>query len=140
MMRLSQLAKIISLSLLSFSVLGCQPKHSSYLYLLRHPDFLQEQMANCQTTQSSVCETVKKAADDYLAMNNQREENPEAFGLKILDAQRDLVDKKTALDAVKQNLSDPAEQKKLPVLQEAYDAELLTVNAMLAIVASTSPE
>lgn len=114
-----QFDRFLMLSVLLITLLGCK-QNSTYLYFFRHPDVLQAELANCLKNDSPECKTVKRAANDFVVLNNQRQDNPEQFGLKILLAQEALA--------------------KLHNNQEAYKAQQEQIDAMLAVVATTSPE
>lgn len=144
MMRINQILKWLVLFFGVFLLLGCKPK-SAYLSLIQHPEELQSQLADCQGNNTSdVCKVIKRAAQDLVIFNNQRQDNPEKFGLRILQAQQTLVNTHENLLLAERELSahsdDAALAKKVSALKDDYNNQLEQVNAMLEIVATTSPE
>jgi hypothetical protein len=144
MIRLNQFLKISLMFSGLFLLLGCKHQ-SSYLYLIQHPETLQSELAKCRNTDSAdTCKIAKRAAQDLVIFNNQRQDNPEKFGLKILQAQQTLAKTHDNLTLAQNDLlthaNDAAVQKKVVSLKDDYNNQLEQVNAMLAIVATTSPE
>lgn len=66
---------------------GCQ-QTLSYDYLMQHPAILQKEYVSCQVEASAQCDQVVHAAEDFRALVQQRGDNPELFGLRIMQAQQ----------------------------------------------------
>lgn len=98
---------------------GCQQNHSID-YLLEHPDVLKTELSHCENRHdvSIACENAKKADETFFALVNHRIENPEKFGLQIMQAEQQMV----TLKNNKQNFQNQAHQ----------------VRVLLAVVAATS--
>lgn len=144
MMQLIQFLKITLMFSGLFLLLGCKHQ-STYLYLIQHPEALQTELSKCHENDSAdTCKIVKRAAQDLVIFNNQRQDNPEKFGLKILQAQETLAKTHQNLMLAQNDLlthaNDAAAQKKVASLKDDYNNQLEQVDAMLAIVATTSPE
>lgn len=121
-MPMKLMLKMICYSVVLFAFFGCNQQPMNYVELMKHPAELKEEAANCQMNAGPHCAEVKRAAQDYYTLNNERQDNPEAFGLKILLAQQALAKTKAKGD------------------QKEYESQLEQVNAMLAVVSATSPE
>ena len=66
---------------------GCQ-QTLSYDYLMQHPAALQKEYTNCRGEATAHCEQVVRAAEDFRSLVQQRSDNPELFGLQIMQAQQ----------------------------------------------------
>ncbi|MCD6039554.1 MAG: hypothetical protein K0S27_954 [Gammaproteobacteria bacterium] len=66
---------------------GCKPV-LDYSYLMQHPDVLHKEYVRCRGQSSMQCEGVVRAAEDFRMLVQQRSENPELFGLEIMQAQQ----------------------------------------------------
>lgn len=113
--------KFLNIIFLVILLSGCEQKPYSYVYLLQHPAILEKELSACQIMNTAGCDEVQRAARDYSNMMAELQEDPEAFGQKILQAQTELAKKQKAL---------PAE----------YAAQLEKVQAMLAIAALSGPD
>lgn len=124
---------------------SCQPENKSYDYFMQHPDVVQSTLSECESQNSEVCDTARRAERDFQALTNDRDMNPEKFGEKILLAENDLAQKKLDLQHAKAELNkSPANadlKKTIDTLTESYRAQLENVNTLLAVVsASGSPQ
>jgi hypothetical protein len=118
-----QLNHFLKILIVTFSFLvfaGCKQEPLTYIELMQHPDVLHERYMSCQGVDSPECQLVKHAAQDFLALSTQGQENPELFGQNLIEAQEQLA----------------AMQPQQP----GYQALNEKINAMLAVVALTSPE
>jgi hypothetical protein len=99
-----------------------------YAYLTSHPAALQDAVNQCKMTDFAGmdCATVRRAANDFSELMNEEEQNPVAFGKKILEAQTQLVD-----------LQNKAQS---PTTEQARQQQQEKIDAMLAVVSTHSPE
>ena len=117
---MNSILKVILILTASSLFLGCQQKPQTYVDLIKNPELLQDKVAACHLNDTADCKMVLRAAQDYSVMNTERQENPELFGQKILQAQQELA--------------------RVIAAKGDVDAQREHVNAMLAVVSSTSPE
>lgn len=86
--------KKIFVTLLSMLVLsGCQ-KPLTYGELMQRPELLQKEYEDCRGQTSTQCDEVVRAAEDFRLLVQQREEDPEAFGYRIIQAEQNGDEKK----------------------------------------------
>lgn len=112
------------------SLAGCS--HAlTYDYLMLHPDLLQKKYAACEINFSVDCEMIRQAATDYTQMLREREYDPTAFGLKIMQAQQRLVD----LRLTRKQAELSGDKKILEMTDEAYAAEYQKIQEFYTIVA-----
>lgn len=119
----------------AFLLTGC---HRDYTYIdwMKHPKALQKAILQCQRNERPECVDVFKAAEDFLALIHQRSNDPEAFGLMLLQAEQ----KAAALE------NEIKEDQQKGALQEAVEKNqtLMKVKDQikigLAVVAMTSEE
>lgn len=121
----------ISLVLL-VSLMGCEPT-LTYDYLMLHPDVLQEKYAACEESyQAAECDMVMQAANAYSTMLKEREYDPVEFGLKVMQAQEQLVE----LANMKEQANASGDQKIIKMANEAYAAEYQKIREFYAVIAS----
>jgi hypothetical protein len=104
---------------LIFFLAGCENQPLTYHYLMRHPAFLEKEMSHCQIeiAESSRCQAVKQAANDFDLLVTERETNPEQFGEKIMRAEEQLANQ--------------------PSKSEAYQSQFDHLQILLAVLAFT---
>lgn len=56
---------------------------------MRHPNTLQKAYSQCRGQNSTYCETVVRAAEDFRVLVQQRADNPQLFAQQIMQAQRE---------------------------------------------------
>jgi len=78
----------MSLILLSVVLLSSCRQTLSYDYLMQHPAVLQKEYTRCRGEATAQCDQVVRAAEDFRALIQQRSDNPELFGLQIMQAQQ----------------------------------------------------
>lgn len=115
-----------------FLLSGCQ-KDVSYTYFMQHPKALQQSIEACQNNTFSYCDDVDRAERDFNALVTERLEDPELFGLKIMQAQQLLVNLQLIYQQVEK--SDPATWK---AAEQAYRAQEDKVKILYAVVVGTS--
>ena len=126
---MKSMLKLIFTGLLVSLLAGCQSRELSYDYLMLHPDVLKQQIEQCQSSpakssdESHRCEIVMSAGQRFVAILNEQENDPEAFGTKIMNAQ---------LDATKAQLADESAHQALLKLQQDHASEADLVKANLA--------
>jgi hypothetical protein len=114
-----------------FSLSGCQQKPPNYEEMMTHPDLLANAMASCRVInfKGENCDQVQRAQSDFSGLIATRGSNPQAFGWIVLNAETNL--------AVFEKLYH--DKKTLPT-KRAYDAQLLKVNVLLAVLNATSTD
>jgi len=137
---------------LSFFLNGCQDKKPTYLYLMLHPQYLQREYNHCVEEVADPalpCETILHAQADFTNLINQREQEPEGFGARILQAQENSISLKRKFEATLQayhtlGSSKPstADLAKMRVIldqaQAEYEKSKEIVKILLAVIAATS--
>lgn len=117
-----------------------------------HPDSLQQAYNKCvqQVVASSLpCEMIMRAQADFTELTNQREQDPERFGARVLQEQENSIYLKSKLDAAWQaykivGASKPTlENLKIMRLaldkaESEYQASAEQVKILLAVIAATS--
>ena len=63
----------------------------SYDYLMTHPLVLKKMMLQCDESDLPECTDVKRAAQDFSELVNERQDDPQQFGMKIMAAQQELA-------------------------------------------------
>lgn len=77
-------------TIIIFFLSGCQ-EEKSYSYFLKNPKELQSAYDQCEKEEKPTCQAVQRAMRDYLVLLNSQNQDPEAFGQKILKTQQNLV-------------------------------------------------
>lgn len=108
--------------MLSLLLLGCD-KNKNESYYLTHPLITLKKYKQCQLTQEAYCEKVEKAYTVLSPLIAMAEQQPQRFGLDIMEAQQDLVHAQGRYDV------EPTEKNHLKRLQQAE----LRVAMLLAI-------
>lgn len=131
---------------------GCWQQRPSYSYLMLHPAYLQQQYNHCvgQVVDPSLpCETILRAQADFTALTNEREQDPERFGARIMQEQENVAYFKAQFDAAWRAYRQVGASK--PSLEELknsrmeldkrkadYLARTKTVEVLLSVIAATS--
>lgn len=104
---------------------GCEKPTFSYDYLMQHPNVLQDEYQTCEQTKSTDqrCKIVKQATDDFLQLANERNQEPEVFGLKIMQVQIKI-----------------AELSQKPESKIEYEKQNQKLASLYAVIAMTSRE
>lgn len=115
---------------------GCAQSYN-YDYLVRHPATLKSELDKCQNSSGSrdanYCAMVNKAAATLMEQLTQQQEEPEAFGQKIIDAE-------TALANLNKEMSQTTDPKHLAALKQAYAAKQNELEILLAVMSMSTPE
>ncbi len=125
-----------------FSVLwlsGCY--HAiTYEYLMSHPKRLEAEANRCQVqqAQSSICDVVQHAAEDFTMLANKRIANPDIFGQEIMQAELQLANALQELNQLKHDTGH-ADMQKLALAEQVYQTQRQKVETLLAVVVATSP-
>jgi len=80
---------------------------------MQHPLVLKQMILRCDESDLPECTDVKRAAQDFSQLINERQEDPEKFGMKIMAAQQELANLKLQR-ATSQALTE--QQQKINVL------------------------
>lgn len=147
--------KYVSALLLMFFLSGCDQK-ITYSYLMRHPDFLQDENLRCGVSEmmtpdeAAYCQLVERATTDFMKMANTQQTQPEKFGLLVMSTETDLVNAKIAIGKAKQAIRaakdnvDEVElrlaETQLEQAQKTYAEKQEDLRVLFAILKSHSPE
>lgn len=128
---------LLSMTLLLFA---CHEETSSYDYFMQHPDAVEKVLADCEANTSEDCETARRAEQDFLALTNDRDQDPQKFGEKIILAENDLVAKKISLNqlqaTLKKNPDNNSLAEQVNNAKAAFLAQDAIVKTLLAVVAA----
>jgi hypothetical protein len=131
---------------------GCGEKKPTYSYLMLHPEELQRTYNQCvqQVVPPSLpCEMVMQAQAEFTDLMNQREQDPERFGARLLQEQENSIYLKSKVDAAWKayqivGASKPTLEN-LKVMRLAvdkaeaqYQASAEQVRILLTVIAATS--
>jgi septal ring factor EnvC (AmiA/AmiB activator) len=133
-----KIIKTITLLALSFSAISCNAGPLSYVELMRKPEVLHQEFANCQGVETARCDLVRQAAQEYEVLNTERQNNPELFGQRILLAQEEAAKLNAQLRQAQKD--QQANDQNMRKMQANYAALNQKIAVMLAIVSATSPE
>lgn len=147
--------KIFFLLMLVPMLTACNEKRN-YAYLMRHPMYLHEEnmrcdrMVNRTSAELAACNEVKRASADFMAIVNDQQINPEGFGKRVMQAERDCVDAKNKMQAARRALQLQKNQTSAAdgsALEKQYlDARMVykvkrnNVQQLLAAIGTHSPE
>lgn len=111
------------------SLFGCKAE-VTYDYLMSHPELLRKQYASCELNQTMDCQRVRQAASDFTSLLKEREYDPAAFGIKIMQAQERLA----GLTLTREKAKKANDAKILQMTNEAYAAEYQKIQEFYAVV------
>lgn len=132
-----RLLKITVMTLATFALFACK-QEMTYQELLRNPSVLQEKITQCENQKTAECDEVNRAGKDFFTLNTEFQQNPELFGQKVLSAQQERAKNQAALQVAEQDAKSNPQQVK--TLRDNLQDQTNQINAMLAVVATTSPE
>lgn len=121
------------MTLMGFFLLGCH-KEINYISLMQHPNELKTVLRECQLATYSYCDDANRAAKDFTLLINERAEDPELFGQKIMHAQQELA-------LLSQNYLQAQQGKnkdKTKAVEQAYRAQKNKLKILYAVVLETS--
>lgn len=119
----------ILLPILIAALSGCQ-ENITYSYLMRHPDFLQNESLRCSVTEpetaddTTYCQLVDRAMTDLAAMATTQQKEPEKFGLLVMATETDYVNAGIAMRNASNAMRDAKNRLDKPALdlaQSQYD-------------------
>ncbi len=131
---------------------GCWEEKPVYSYLMLHPDYLQRNYNQCvqQVVDPALpCETILRAQADFTALTNEREQDPERFGARVMQAQENTVYLKRRFESTlgayqKAGRAKPSVEAfkemrmELDKRRAQYKASKNKVNFLLSVIAATS--
>ena len=137
---------------LIFSLAGCFESKQSYSYLMLHPEHLQKLYNQCvqQVVAPELpCELIMRAEADFTQLTNQREQDPERFGARVLQDQENSIFLKSKLDSAWQAYQIVGAAKPtienlktmrmaLDKAESEYETSSEGVKILLAVIAATS--
>jgi len=138
--------------LLVLSLLGCCGEKPTYSYLMLHPTYLQQVYNQCvqQVVDPALpCDTVMRAQADFTDLTNQREQDPERFGARVLQEQENSIFLKSKFEAAWKaykivGAANPTLENiktmrvALDKSESEYQASAERVKILLAVIAATS--
>lgn len=73
---------------------GCEKQTENHDYLLQHPQTLRDEYKTCEYNRVNDlhCYMIKRAVADFVKLLNEHNQNPEAFGQKIMLVQAALAE------------------------------------------------
>lgn len=128
--------KLLGLFLIASLSSACGEK-TTYDYLMQHPDFLQQRYHHCiehSSDSQAACNTIMRAQNDFAELVNQRDQDPEGFGARVLQEEENRAYLKQQFHTAEQknNASEIDKSK------QAYQAADLKVKILLSVIAATS--
>jgi len=130
---LKQLFFSLCITLIATFLLGCH-EEITYTYLMQHPRQLQTILDECQLQTTSYCDEVHRAAKNFAAFVNERAENPELFGQKIMRVQQQLV----LLSRNYLQAMHDGNAEKIQAAKQAYHAQKNQLKILYAVIVDTS--
>jgi hypothetical protein len=115
-----------------FMLSGCRQEPMDYDFLVTHPDAMEQALSRCQATptEGADCIVVRRAANTFSELVNERSANPEEFGRKIIATQMKL--------AMMQKAAADAHGDQKQVIQKEYDQQRHDTEVLIAVVAATT--
>jgi len=130
---------------------GCWEEKSSYFYLMSHPDYLQMSYNRCVEgiiDSTRPCSRIRQAHADFVALIQEREQNPEGFGARILQEQENAIYLKAqfsaaqqayyAIDRSKSSADLQKQRLELDKKKSDYQASGEQVKILLSVISATS--
>lgn len=112
---------------------GCQNHDSSYGYLMRHPEVLQQKASDCEINTADNCDMIEHALDAFHRLQNDQALQPSQFGQRIMRAQQQWVRLKKAYEMAKQE----GDQNKIKLTRKAYRDQCHELQIYYAVMAQT---
>lgn len=154
---MSYVKKLMLISTVALLVSGCEQHDKSYSYLVRHPEYLKQQIAACQDgpsnteTQTAYCETVMSAASNFMSLYKEWQEDQEDFGQKVMVAQLDckkaeagvqtaMVELQALRDKKADNESIKIAEDKLSLAEKDSEDKRHLVQTMYGVLSLSTPE
>ncbi len=111
---------------------GCREQSADHDFLMTHPKLLEQEANRCQAmaTSDADCEVVRRAANDFANLVNERGANPEDFGKRVLAAQTKLSETHQALLKANGSAKD--------TLEKDYKEQQKTMAELMAVVSATT--
>jgi len=122
------------LTLVSFLFLSSCQKEKNYDFLMQHPDVLYKAVEICQQQNHPFCAEVSLASNDFSALVNERAEDPELFGQKIMQEQARAVN----LLQIYQQTQQIGDVGKVESAARAYRAQKNKIKILYAVILATS--
>jgi hypothetical protein len=146
---------IIFLILSVMALNGCQKK-VTYSYLMRHPDFLENESLRCSVSEpetqddDTYCEMVAQAMTDLANMANTQQRKPEEFGLLVMATETDYVNAEVAMRNANKAIRDAKnklDKQELDTAENQYyqakklrDEKHEELGVLFSILKAHSPE
>ena len=130
----------IKLGILIFAVFllnGCDHQYVNYDYLITHPKVLERAFSRCQNQNTETCQIVQIAMRDFVSLVDERNEDPEQFGQKIIMIQQELV---RLSDRLKEAVKEKQQPDKISEIQNQYNEEQKKLSQFYAVISLSSPE
>lgn len=126
--------RFIATYLLMLMLSACQAQNQNYSYLMRHPEYLQQAYNQCIDGKKPLlsCEVIIHAQKDFDTLVKQRQQDPEAFGAQIMQAQEESAYLKAKWLASKQTTTEYENA------EAAYHQSSEKVKILHAVIAATS--
>lgn len=129
--------KIGLLMVFSLALTACK-QSKEYAYWLNHRTECGRIIDKCNTqpgkVSKEVCESARKAANEFSVLEKEMWSSPEDFGTKIRETQAEMVTKQQVLKEKKHTKT--ASKSEIKQLKEEYKEKKQQVDDMLAVIAS----
>jgi outer membrane murein-binding lipoprotein Lpp len=129
----NQILSISCILLSTFFLSGCSQKES-YAEFMQHPQRLQAAIKNCEQKSYDYCDAARQAEQDFEALVEQRVDDPELFGQKIMQEQQLLVQLQQAFHQAQQT----GDAEKLAAAEQAYRLQNEKTKTLYAVIIATS--
>lgn len=147
----------ILITILSITLFGCQEANYTHDYLIQHPLLLKDEIEYCQSlmnktpAQTKRCDLATTATATLMVLISERQQDPERFGQRVIDAEISYVKAKQDHQAARQVLdilvakkatNNELEIAKTKVIEtkQLYQAKRNEIKALLAVIGMSSPE
>lgn len=121
--------------LISLLLASCK-QEMTYEYLMLHPHVLEKEFAGCRRIDSTECDVVDRAAKDFNRFVDEQTNDPELFGQRIMQAQREV----TRLLIEYEKTNQTQDVNKIKIAKQTYQDQLQNLRVLYAVAALRSPE
>lgn len=141
----------LSMFTLLIMLTGCDQK-LSYEYLLQHPSVTRDEASKCMDSKyqtpekNNQCKIVMAAVSKLMIVISEQQQDPEAFGQKIMDLEDKYAAAKAALAAAEQEIKQTQNgdktkaQENLQLAKKTYEDFYNELQMLLAVAGLNSPE
>lgn len=110
---------------------GCNDRAITYNNLMQHRDLLDQKISECEIKAAPFCDTVRRAASDYSVLDNEQSFYPEKFGVRVMQAQQQLV----VLSKELKEAQKTGDLNKIKLAEEAYQDQQAQLDIYYPLIA-----